>query len=100
MLHRMDEGYEKWLFHIGLKANPSEIWRTHGYSTFQHEFLTNEMVSLMGEDNVIWGSDYPHPDGIWPDSRKVIDENLGQLDEKYIRKIVCENTAKVYDFPI
>lgn len=100
MLHRMDEGYEKWLFHMKLSTNPSEVWRNHGYTTFQHEFLTNEMVSLMGEDNVIWGSDYPHPDGIWPDSRRVIDEQLGQLDEKYIRKIVCENTATLYGFDI
>ena len=99
ILHRMDEEYEKQFFHLELGSNPSEFWRRQGVSTFQHEFVTNEMVDLIGEDNIIWGSDYPHPDGIWPDSRKVIDENLGHLEESKLRKIVCDNTANLYGFP-
>ena len=26
------------------------------------------MASLIGEDNIIWGTDYPHPDCLWPES--------------------------------
>jgi predicted TIM-barrel fold metal-dependent hydrolase len=98
ILHRMDEGYEKWLFHLNLDMKPSEYWHRQGYSTFQHEFLTDEIVGMIGEDRIIWGSDYPHPDSIWPDSRQVIDENLGHLDEKYLRKIVYENSVRLYGF--
>ena len=54
------------------------------------------MIQLVGEDNVLWGSDYPHPDGIWPDSLAVIDEDLARLDERVRRKITCENTGKLY----
>ena len=39
------------------------------------------------------------PDCVWPDSRSVIDENLGHLDEDKLKKIVCDNTAKLYGFP-
>ena len=100
MLHRLDEQFEKQYHNVlDLRMKPSEYWRRQGCSTFQHEFITSEMVSLIGEDNIIWGSDYPHPDGIWPDSRKLIDENLGHLDNKNLRKIVCENTARLYAFP-
>ena len=99
MLHRMDEEYDRQLFHLNLSLKPSELWSRQGYSTFQHEYLSNEMVSIVGEDNIMWGSDYPHPDSVWPDSRPVIDENLGHLDESALRKIVCDNTTKLYGFP-
>jgi uncharacterized protein len=54
------------------------------------------VAHLVGEDNIIWGSDYPHPDGIWPDSLKVIEADLGRLDARAQRKITCENAGKLY----
>ena len=98
MLHRMDDQYEKEFVELKLELKPSELWHRQGYSTFQYEFVTDEMVSLIGEDNIIWGSDYPHPDCVWPDSRQVINDNLGHLDERVLKKIVCENTARLYGF--
>jgi predicted TIM-barrel fold metal-dependent hydrolase len=44
----------------------------------------------------MWGADYPHPDGVWPDSRKVIEEDLGHLSASTRRKITCENAGKLY----
>ena len=100
VLFRMDDEAERWkIAEHGLKMKPSEYWHRQGYSTFQIEYLTNEMVETVGEDNIIWGSDYPHPDCVWPDSRSVIDENLAHLDEAKLKKIVCDNTAKLYGFP-
>ncbi|MBI3325879.1 MAG: amidohydrolase family protein [Nitrospinae bacterium] len=52
---------------------------------------------VLPEDTIIWGNDYPHPDGIWPDSLKVLEEDLRRLDAKARRKITCENTAKLYE---
>ena len=98
ILHRMDEEYENQVSDIGLSLKPSEFWQRQGYSTFQNEFLTEELVRRVGEDNIIWGSDYPHPDGIWPDSREIIQANMGHLDEEIVRKVVCQNTANLYGF--
>lgn len=98
ILHRMDEEYENHAFNIGLSLKPSEFWHRQGYSTFQNEFLTEELVSRVGEDNIIWGSDYPHPDGIWPDSREFIQDNLGHLHGEVIKKVVYKNAANLYGF--
>ncbi len=46
----------------------------------------------------MWGSDFPHPDGIWPDSQEYIERELGHLPEPIRRKIVCDNAAKLYRF--
>ena len=98
ILHRMDEEYETQASDIGLSLKPSEFWQRQGYSTFQNEFLTEELISRVGEDNIIWGSDYPHPDGIWPDSREIIQANMGHLDKEIVRKLVYQNTANLYGF--
>jgi predicted TIM-barrel fold metal-dependent hydrolase len=46
----------------------------------------------------MWGSDFPHPDGIWPDSQEYIQREMGHLPERIRRKIICENAAKLYGF--
>jgi predicted TIM-barrel fold metal-dependent hydrolase len=95
MLTRMDQEYEDQFHHL-FPMKPSDYWRRQGTTTFQHETTLAGMVHLVGEDNIVWGSDYPHPDGIWPDSLKLLDEDLAGLDERVRRKITCENAGRLY----
>ena len=45
----------------------------------------------------MWASDYPHGDSTWPHSRKAIDESpISTLGEEAVRKITCENAARLY----
>ena len=96
VLYRIDQEYEDRLFHLNLSMKPSELWRRQGYSTFQDEHLSQETIQAVGETNILWGSDYPHADCIWPDSPEYIGRNLGHLDAGVRRKITCENAGKLY----
>ena len=96
VLHRMDEEYDNFSSQIGLSLKPSEYWARQGYTTFQDEALTKEVISIVGVDNIMWGSDYPHPDGIWPDSPRIIQRNLSHLDQSTLSKLVYGNTKKLY----
>ena len=96
VLTRMDDEYEDQFRHLGLTMMPSDYWRRQGCTTFQHEPLVADMVPFVGEDNILWGSDYPHPDGIWPDSHQFIQADLGRLSDGTVQKITCENTGKLY----
>ena len=98
VLDRMDHEYDDRYYQLNLSMRPSEFWARQGYSTYQKEGVAGEIVSLIGEDNVLWGSDYPHPDGVWPDSLKVIEDNLGGLDDAVKRKITRDNAGKLYRF--
>ncbi len=100
MLARMDEEYDDLTrLHMLVPSKPSDYWYRQGYTTFQHEAtLTPDIVRLVGEDNIMWGSDYPHPDGIWPDSHEFIQKDLALLDARAVRKITCENAGKLYGF--
>ncbi len=98
-LERMDLEYEDRLHrNLNLSMKPSEYWRRQGFTTFQTETSGPRMLEMIGEDNILWGSDYPHPDGIWPDSQETIAQDLGHLDEAMRQKIVCGNAASLYGF--
>ena len=96
VLARMDQEYDDRFHHLNFSLKPSELWRRQGHTTFQYETSVADIVHLVGEDNIMWGSDYPHGDGVWPDSLKVIEENLGSLDEDVRRKITRDNAGKLY----
>ncbi len=98
VLHRLDQEYKDRLFHLELEMEPSDYWRRQGYSTFQDEVITQEVVDLVGESNIMWGSDYPHPDGIWPESRQLLETNLANLDEETRTNITYRNAAELYRF--
>jgi hypothetical protein len=42
----------------------------------------------------MWGSDYRHTDGIWPEPSKYIEEQLEGLSPEVVHKITCEKAAK------
>jgi len=51
----------------------------------------------MTEDTLMWGSDYPHTDGIWPESDKYIAEQFAGLSPEQIKKITCDNAVEFYN---
>ena len=97
-LERMDKQYDQTLFRLGLSMNPSDFWRRQGFTTFQDERFGPHQYAYLGEDTIMWGSDYPHPDGTWPDSQTYIRENLGDMDSTVRHKIIAGTAAKLYGF--
>ena len=64
---------------LGFKMKPSDYFRRQGYVTYQQDKYLEPIVPLIGEDNIIWGAEYPHPDCIWPNSRETLTQNLAEL---------------------
>ena len=81
-----------------LTMKPSEYWRRQCYATYQSDPIGIRLLDILGEDSVMWGSDFPHPDGVWPDSQEFIARELGGVSSETRSKIVCENAARLYGF--
>jgi predicted TIM-barrel fold metal-dependent hydrolase len=94
---RMDTEYHDRARALGFTLKPSDYFRRQGYVTYQQDQYLEPIVPLIGEDNIIWGADYPHPDCLWPDSRRILEKNLSGLPERVRRKITSENVARLYD---
>ena len=79
-----------------LKRRPSEVFQQQVWVTFQEEHVGLKLLPELGLDRVMWASDFPHPDGTFPHSRKVIAETLGEFDEITRRKLVHDTAARLY----
>jgi predicted TIM-barrel fold metal-dependent hydrolase len=49
-------------------------------------------------ENILWSSDFPHSATFWPNSREKIAQDFQGVSEEDKRKILFENTAKLYGF--
>jgi predicted TIM-barrel fold metal-dependent hydrolase len=94
-LDRMDFEFED-RFRDLMKLRPSEYWRRQCRATFQFDRIGPKLIEEMGVETLMWGSDYPHPDGVWPESSKYIEEQFAGLSPEVVRKITCENAGKFY----
>jgi predicted TIM-barrel fold metal-dependent hydrolase len=81
-----------------LKALPSELFRRQVYATFEEEPLGPKLIPLLGAENFMWASDYPHPDSTFPHSREAIAEAFAGLPDDTRRKVTGENCARLYRF--
>jgi len=95
-LDRMDFEWEDRFRDLGLKMKPSDYWRRQCKGTFQFDRIGAKLIDDMGVETLMWGSDYPHPDGVWPESSKYIDEQFGHLPAEVTHKITCENAGRFY----
>jgi predicted TIM-barrel fold metal-dependent hydrolase len=100
VLWRMDGEWEDQFKDLSLTMPPSEYWRRQCWATYQTDPVGLKLLDELGVDKIMWGSDFPHPDGVWPDSREYIDREMGHLPADVRRKIVCENAARLYGFSL
>ena len=96
VLDRMDFEYEDQYKDLPLTMRPSEYWRRQCKATFQYDRIGTKLIDEMGAETLMWGSDYPHPDGIWPESEKYISEQFKELSPEVTRMITCENAGRFY----
>ena len=78
---------------------PSDFFRRNVVVRFQEDAIGIRLRDVIGVDNMMWGSDYPHSESTFPRSRKILAEILeGVPDEQ--AKIAGGNTGRVYKFDV
>jgi uncharacterized protein len=80
-----------------LSLLPSEYFKRQIYATtwFEKRNL-GSLIDSVGEDNIMFETDFPHPTCLYPDPLATARENLGGLSDRIRRKILGENAAKLY----
>ncbi|MBV1905996.1 MAG: amidohydrolase [Pseudomonadales bacterium] len=98
-LERMDYEWEDQFQNLELKMKPSEYWRRQMFVTFQQDETGMANIDRIGAETLLWGSDFPHPDGIWPDSQEIISDQLKLINPDQRRMILHDNAVRLYGFP-
>ncbi|MGH7907381.1 MAG: amidohydrolase family protein, partial [Candidatus Binataceae bacterium] len=83
-----------WMSETPLQYKASDYMRRHVMATFQDDPVVGATYHLLGADNYMWASDFPHADSTWPDSRKVIERDFAGVPIEVTRKIVYRNAAR------
>jgi predicted TIM-barrel fold metal-dependent hydrolase len=78
-LHRLDE-HREWMEDsecAALQRSPSEYFRDQCViSSEADDALAPGVVEAVGADHVLWASDFPHPDAIYPGAPQAFLDNL------------------------
>ena len=77
---------------------PSDFFHRNIAVSFQDDRTAVATRDLIGVDNLVWGSDYPHTECTWPESQRVIRDIFSDASEEDIHKITFANTARFFGF--
>jgi predicted TIM-barrel fold metal-dependent hydrolase len=106
MLARMDDqwtGFHSTLkfgdtFREALPQPPSTYFRSNcflGAGITEHEMANRHAI---GVDQLVWGSDFPHPEGTWPHTRDWLRIRFHDVPEDETRRMLGLNALRAYRF--
>jgi predicted TIM-barrel fold metal-dependent hydrolase len=86
-------------YYANMSMKPSEYFVRNvwvGCSALPDEETTQSYYDI-GIGRVLWGTDYPHPEGTWPSTMDKMIASLGGLPEHDIQRMLGSNALGVYD---
>ena len=92
----LDDNYDlfrDW-FKVTYDRRPSEQVVGHFHFSVIRDPVVFDMDDIIPWDNIMWGTDFPHSVGSFPDSQEYIAEHFPKVDEPIARKVLLENPAK------
>src|SRR5467141_1870402 len=92
------ERHEEAIYRFKDAMRPSDFFHRNVFLSFQEDGIGIRLRDVIGPDNMMWGSDYPHSESTFPQSRKILEEILAGVPEDEQAKIVGANTARLYHF--
>jgi predicted TIM-barrel fold metal-dependent hydrolase len=95
LLHRMDNAMAKGRFPTAGKLKPSEYFQRQCWISTEHEQELPMIVGLIGDDNIVFSTDYPHGDSDFPNAVEEFLE-LDGVSKESQKKILWDNCARLY----
>ena len=98
LLYVLDEQVEKkhmWI-RPKLDLKPSEYFRRQCAVTFSDDPIALKYIEFTGAECLMWGSDYPHDEGTFPNSQAVIERIFAGVPPADKQMIIHDNAARLY----
>ena len=87
------------LYRKDLPLRASEYFLRQGFVTITDDPVALNNIEFTGSDCLLWGNDYPHDEGTWPDSHEAIEAIRKTLGEA-AAKVLYGNAADLYGFDL
>lgn len=79
---------------------PSDYFKQNVFMSFQEDRVGIRVRDVLGEDTLMWGSDYPHTESTFPRSREITGEILADVPRAEQERILRDNAAGLYGFDL
>ena len=98
LIQWMDATFRKHRYHLDSPLNepPSFYFHRQVFGTFIDDEIGVRNRDVIGVDNIMWSSDYPHVNSTWPRSRESIARHFADVPDDERRKMTCLNVARLY----
>ncbi len=93
LVDRMTEAYRQHAVFVKPKLTREiqEIVYTQVYTSFQHDRSALPIMQATGYDKVMWGCDYPHLEGTFPNTQRILHELFDGVPEAVRRQVTIGN---------
>ena len=98
LLEQLDDRWwrNRWWLPVKLQHEPSFYFRRNWRAAFMIDNYAVKNRHIIGVENMMWSSDYPHHGCDWPETRRVVDDMLRDVAAEERQKICAGNAAKLY----
>lgn len=83
-----------------LKLRPMDYFRRQIYGSYWFEKNPGPAIEALGEDNLMFETDFPHATCLYPGVQDTMRQSLEGLDERVQRKLLYETAARVYQIDV
>ena len=80
----------------GLRMKPSEYFHRNMALTFMDDEVGLQLRHMVGIENILWSTDFPHPATTWPNSREVVDRQFADIPDDERQLICAGNAERIY----
>ena len=85
--------------HLSMK--PSEYFDRNCFVGASNlEVMELERRYMIGVGNILWGNDFPHPEGTWPHTREWLRKLYHDIPIDEARQMLGLNAAEIYQFDV
>ena len=81
----------------GLRLKPSEYFHRNMAATFMDDEVGLGLRHLVGIENILWSTDFPHPATTWPHSQEVVARQFAAIPDAERGLICAGNAARIYN---
>lgn len=83
-----------------LSMKPSDLIRRQAHATFMYDPVAVNNRHVTSIETLMWGNDYPHPEGTWPSSQAQCEKQFEGVSDAEVHAIVGGTAAKVFGFSL
>jgi hypothetical protein len=84
----------------GIEMSPAEVFKRNFWFCAIDDPSSFLQTKVIGVNNIMVESDYPHADTTWPNTQEKLHAQVGKLPKRAIERITWRNASDLFDLRV